>query len=190
LADSYWSISANPGGPVTASAYKVNGSPSSYPFPAWAADNGTSGWIAPQANYSVESNVKDAAGAWVYKTTFTLSSDLNPATAAIVGRWMADDQGTQVTLNGTPLGLSTGLSQFSTWYGFTIGAGSPFVTGLNTLLFTVNNIPPQSPANPDGLRVEFTSATADLVVPEPATFGLIGLGLLALAAISRRKQNS
>ena len=187
-ADSFWSITS----PSAASAWIVTGSTGSYPFPApgpWLADNSTSKWIAPQATYvNTAPGTKDAMGLWVFTTTFDLTG-LNPATAAIAGRWLADDQGANITLNGHAFGLTTGLGQFTSWTTFNIGAGW-FVAGSNTLSFTVNNAFPVGQANPDGLRVEFTSATADTVVPEPATFGLIGLGLLGLAAIRRHSRKS
>jgi hypothetical protein len=186
-ADPYWSIVADPDPlAVWTVAYKVNGSPSSYPFPGWGVNDGTSGWIAPRASYPAGNFVQDAAGLWVFQVTFSLSSNALPASATIAGQWMADNQGAQITLNGTPLGKTTGANQFATWTDFTIGAGSPFVTGLNTLLFTVNNEAPQNALNPVGLRVKFSEGAVQLV-PEPATFGLIGLGLLALAALRRRK---
>ncbi len=189
FADANWSIVADPDpSTVWSVAYKVTGSPSSYPFPGWGVNTTVplSGWIAPRASYPAGNFVQDAVGLWVFQVNFNLSSNMLPATAAIAGQWMTDNYGAEITLNGTPLGKTTGVDQFSTWTSFTIGPGSPFVTGLNTLLFTVDNHVPQTGLNPVGLRVEFSPGEVQLV-PEPATFGLIGLGLLALAALRRRK---
>jgi hypothetical protein len=41
--------------------------------------------------------------------------------------------------------------------------------------------------NPSGMRVQIISATADdNAIPEPATIGLIGLGLVAIGFIRRK----
>jgi hypothetical protein len=118
--DSFWSITS----PSAGSAYKVTGSPSSYPFPVWSSDNATSGWIAPQPTYvTTTPGTKDASGAWVFTTTFSLTG-LDPTTAIIAGRWQADDQGSNITLNGHALSLTTPLDQFVSWTSFSIGAGS------------------------------------------------------------------
>jgi hypothetical protein len=182
--DTNWTIIV----PSAGNTYEVYGSPNiQAPFPWWPANNATSQWIGPQARYNQGDN--DVQGTWTFRTTFNLSG-LDPATAVITGRWMTDNQGTNIYINSASTGQTTPLNAFQTdtWTSFTISGG--FLPTLNTLDFQVLNQDTLS-GGPVGLRVEFLSATADpSPVPEPTTFALLGAGLVALGLVRRRKLNA
>ncbi|WP_295618424.1 PEP-CTERM sorting domain-containing protein [Chamaesiphon sp. GL140_3_metabinner_50] len=132
--------------------------------PAGQGDDNKSAWIGPNND-----GLQDIAGTYTYSTSFNLSG-LVASTASIQGKWNTDNSGLKLILNGvdvaaTNSGFGTGFSTFSLTSGFN--------SGNNTLAFVVNNAPNGDPINPTALRVEFTSATADLQptgteVPEPS----------------------
>jgi hypothetical protein len=85
------------------------------------------------------------------------------------------------TTDPYPNGISFGITQG--------GSGSQyFQSGLNNLVFIVQNAPdvPTGP-NPSALDVSFTNATVDSM-PEPATIGLLALGLAGLAIFRRKSR--
>jgi len=152
-----------------------------YPIVAgpWVANGPNSKWIGPRTDVGSG----NTAGAYIYRTTFDLTG-LLASTAVINGLWTTDNDGVDILLNGASLGFTTGFTAFTALNNaFTINSG--FVPGPNTLDFVVNN-----GGGPTGLRVEL-SGTADAsesAVPEPATTGLIGLGIVGGAWLLRRRQ--
>ena len=140
------------------------------------ADGPNSRWI------SVNASGGPSAGLYDFRTTFSLAG-LNPATAQIVGQFAADNLITDILLNGSSTGQTA--PGFGSFVPYAIPAGSPFVTGTNTLDFMVVD-----QGSPMSFRNEM-SGTADPAaqagVPEPATAGLLG-GALGLAWLLRKAQ--
>jgi len=141
----------------------------------WMPDGPSSEWISLAAN----EDVIDNPGLYVYQTTFNLAG-LNPSTTVITGQWATDNTGV-IYLNGTSTGFTS--SNFGSFSSFTIDSG--FVSGLNTLDFDVTNGPTGGPANPTGLRVEFS----ETAVPETSSLMLLGTGLVGVVVVEgfRRK---
>ena len=170
-------------------SWLVNGSTafvtdqSGFPFPIWLAPGGASDWISPQPSYT--SGQSDSPGVYDYSTTFDLTG-LDPSTASLTFLVAVDDSLTDVLINGASTGLThDSLSSFSS--PLAINAG--FIAGLNNIVFRVSNTA-GPPLNPSGLRVEFTSATADEVaVPEPTSIALFGMGIALLAVRRYRRQS-
>jgi hypothetical protein len=171
---------------VLTTPFVTEGSPTGFPFTAWGPDNlPTYGWISAQQSYTTSS--ADAAGVWIFSTTFSLAGD-NPTTADISFKIAVDNSvaNNSVTLNGhvlTITGLSAAGFNLSTAT-FTIGPGD-FVAGTNTLSFAVTNGNGNA-GNPVGLLVDFTSATVDTATPEPGTALLLAGGFLWMIAWRRR----
>jgi len=145
----------------------------------WLANNTTSRWISPN---NLNAAMTDPAGTYVYTQTFTLASAAQAR--EIVGQWASDNSGV-LDFNGSVVS-TTGSSDFGTWTPFTINSG--FLTGVNTLTFTVNNTLSGPNQTPTGLRVEFASVT----LPEAHEMTALSLmlGGLLLFGLKRRKANS
>jgi hypothetical protein len=132
-----------------------------YPFPFWFANDATSSWIG---------STSVAPGNYTYSTTFDLAG-LNASTASILGNWAGDDSGVSILLNDSATGITAnaGSVNLAGFTAFNIDSTANFVSGLNTLSFTINNA--DGPGNnPAGLRVAMTG-TADATstsVPEPS----------------------
>ena len=119
--------------------------------PAWFANDADSGWISAR----VGGDGTIAPGIYRYRLIFRVDNSNDVATAAITGNFGTDDGNGGVFLNGSP--ISVGASGFGSLTLLDIPAGSPFVTGLNTLDFLVNNA--GAAANPSGLRVDNLTLT-------------------------------
>lgn len=122
-----------------------------FPVGPWLGEGPLSRWIAPKANQSTGSD----PGNYVYRTTFDLTG-YDPGKATITGRWVSDNGGVDIVLNGVSMGLSN-PGNFGGWTeanDFTLA--TEFVPGLNTLDFVVNNA--GTDINPTGLRVEMRGA--------------------------------
>jgi len=156
-------------------AYVTN---AGYPIGPWAANTSVSKWISPRAD-AAKSN---ATGQYTYRTTVDLTG-FDAASAVIVGRWMSDNNGLDILVNGNGTGNTTAFESFRTGYAY-FTLDDHFVTGINTIDFVVMN--GTAPVNPTGLRVEMTGTA--LPVPEPGTWAMlaIGLGLVGLGSARSR----
>jgi len=169
-ADSHWVITSapTPGGPFATT------SAGGFPVGPWLADNAYSTWLTPTTD------TNGLAGDYFYETSFDLL-DADLSTASLFGRWAIDNEGLDILLNGVSTG-NANPNGFGGWTDFSIAAdeGDVFNAGSNTLTFIVNNAGlPTDPPGPIGLRVEFLSGSY-APIPEPSSFGLFALGLLAL----------
>ena len=170
VGDLHYQLIAAPGG--AASTIKAVTSASGYPIGPWLGDDTVSRWIGPNTQ-----TLSGPAGLYVYRTQFTLTA-AQVAGASLTGFWSGDDgggPGAGIFLNALNVGAA--VSSFSAFDPYSISTG--FIVGVNNLDFAVFNF-----GGPTGLRVMADQARA---VPEPASLGLLGLGLLGLAARRRRK---
>lgn len=188
----------------------------------WAPDDTSSAWISLYpGNYA--SPDTEPAGFYVYQTSFNLPS--NTSVLSLSGIWDTDNEGFGILLNPTSSQLTSSLTSFNSstsslpsslpfnitaageqpFLSFPpVGGGtfsytgtSGFVTGKNYLDFIVWN-QPQSGGNPEGLRVQFTSATAvssgtsysGMPTPEPGLYGTLAVGLAGLAFGVRRRRRA
>lgn len=128
----------------------------------WALNGPNSRWISAQADQSA--TVGNLPGDYTYRTTFDLTG-VDLAKFQLIGGWASDNVGLDIVLNGTSTGLQN-TAQFASLTAFTLTTG--FVSGVNTLDFTVNNAPdpnnPEAPG-PTGLRVDLKGY---LVLDAPA----------------------
>ena len=164
--DSHWSVT--PEGAETASPIVVS-SAGGFPVGPWLGDSAESSWI------SVSEDTNGDPIDHAFRQGFNLLG-LDPSTVLISGRWSSDNSGVDILVNGASTGF-TNDAQFGDWTDFSLSSadGHAFQAGDNELTFVVNNAPPN--LNPVGLRVEFSSATAD-VIPEPSAAALCALGVV------------
>ncbi|MEM7386332.1 MAG: immunoglobulin domain-containing protein, partial [Verrucomicrobiota bacterium] len=120
----------------------------------WLGLTEGSRWIGPRGDTGAA-----AGGTYVYRTEVDLTG-LEPSTAKLLGSWASDNATVDVRLNGASLGLKNeaGFGAFNTF----VIEDVPFITGVNTLDFVVNN----AGAGPTALRIENLKGGA-----EPATGG-------------------
>jgi hypothetical protein len=134
-----------------------------FDVPYWVENGPKSNWISPSADTWETGN-----RLYTYQATFDLTG-LDPASARIAGSWSSDDAGWML-LNGQPVAelpfewmfhqlsgtqVAPNAPSYTANHDFQIAGG--FLPGINTLEFVVWN----SGGGPTGLRVEFSSATAD-----------------------------
>jgi hypothetical protein len=193
--DGNWTLESGPGGSVSSpfAPYVTLGSLlSQFPFATgdWFKDGSfgsTSEWISPVASED-SSNPNSPTVPYVYQQTFSLSG-LDDSTVVITGEWSADNYG-YIVVNGTE--VTTGVDgiipnaagEFRSFTSFVLNdSNAGFAPGTNVIQFDVFNNANGSP-DVTGVNVDILSATAN-VAPEPASFGFIGLGLLALGLFRR-----
>jgi hypothetical protein len=154
---------------------------SGFPISPWLGvdSNSISAWIGPNNS----SQLDGPGGTYDYQTTFDLTG-LDPSTATITGQWAADNLGVGILINNVSTGITSSCFDCFNFTGFSISGG--FVAGVNTLDFIVQNGTGigDPAAGPTGLRVELAGTAA--AAPEPASFVLIGAGLLVLSRLRRR----
>jgi hypothetical protein len=124
-----------------------------------------SSWISPRTN----STPGNSNGYYIYRTSFIIDT-IDPTHAQITGKWASDNEGIDIRLNGTSLGISNMVSAaFTSFVPFTITNG--FIGGSNIIDFVISNGPATGPT---ALRVEMRGAgrplppTAPQIVSEPA----------------------
>ncbi len=121
----------------------------------WVLNGPDSKWIAPQA----AQGTGNAEGDYIYSTTFDLTG-FDVSKVSLVGAWAVDNTGTDIVVNGTSTGITSG--GFASMTPFTITNG--LVAGKNTLEFKVNNAP--ATPNPTALRVDLKAVVATEVPTE------------------------
>lgn len=166
--------------------------------PLWLANNSNSSWVSPNTPYETSSGTADAAGTWAFYQFFDLSSFV-ANTTQIVFRVAADNAIGRVFLNNVDVtsivdaqvagGLAT-VNFFALSSAITLnGSNATFLPGANLLYFEVENFVGGG-SNPVGFRLEVQSAEADPSgsIPEPATYAMMGGGLVLLAALRRKRK--
>ena len=138
----------------------------------WLANTATHRWVWQDVN-GTPINV-----ARTFRLLFDLTG-LDAATASISGYWATDNAGLDIFINGNSTGNTCG--SFSVLCSCSVNSG--FVSGINTLDFSVNDI-----GGIAGFLVSSISGNAELAnVPEPAALTLFGLGLAGLGFARRKK---
>jgi uncharacterized delta-60 repeat protein len=141
-----------------------------WPIPPWLDDNSTSAWITPNTT------INSPPGEYYYQTTFDMTG-LDLGNAVLTGRWATDNTGIEIWVDGFLVGASSaGFSAF-TPFQYT----GPFMPGLNTLTFRVDNAAGPTP-NPTGLRVEISGVAA--IELRITSFAVVN-GLVTLTWISQ-----
>jgi hypothetical protein len=145
-----------------------------FPIPPWLANTygfGGSRWIGPSANGN------GPAGPWIYRTIFTVPPTAILSTVNVTGDWATDDPGTDIRINGTPTGQTSG--SFTSLTPFSVTSG--FIFGTNTLDFYLTNA-----GGPTGLRVDHISGSFQ--IPEPTALALACGGMISGFVLRPRRR--
>ncbi len=185
--DPVWQVVSDPsGGSVPRAATIVSPLTGTPPFTWYAGAPVGSGanWIGVNSTANENPGVPD--GTYEYELKFDLTG-YNPSTASFVYQSAADNEVTGATLNGDLIAIDTrvpgGGNQYNTLSSdLTVSSG--FVSGINTLIFDVDNTTPNP--SPSGFLFIVDSSTVT-AAPEPTTLAFAGLGGLSLL-LSRRQR--
>ncbi|MGD0390182.1 MAG: PEP-CTERM sorting domain-containing protein [Tepidisphaeraceae bacterium] len=181
-ADPNWQITADAsGGTVPRAATIISPLTGTSPFNWYVPGSGN--WIGPNTSSDFNPGVPD--GTYEYTLQFDLTG-YDPSSASFVYETAADNDVFSGTLNGNAIPIDTrvpgGGNQYHTLSG-PLDVNSGFESGINTLVFDVNNTTPNPSPTGFYLTVDSSVATA---VPEPTSLGLLGVG--AFAMLRRRRQ--
>jgi hypothetical protein len=148
--------------------------------------NPAASWVAPNSNQSNATRTGYLfEGVDTYQTTFD-TTGMNLATTGLSMTLTADDS-VIITLNGNTI-FSGAPNMWSGLSSFTDGNSSNFVSGVNTLIFTVTN---DESGGPTGLNAAVTITDGSgSATPEPATFVPLSLALIGGAMVLQRRKRS
>lgn len=185
----------------TSGEFKAVGACDNIPT-SWSSTSTRANWIANQPNCSnggSNGNFAIGNGNWtqfIFRQSFELTA-IEASSLQLSFQWAADDSGLVRWVQGswTPKWSLNSLAQADlvpgiwgasdSWPGSTYALGpavtiSGFKEGLNTMYFWV-----QGNGVTDGMSL-MNAQFSNRNVPEPATFGLLGLGLLGVTMSRRR----
>ncbi len=137
-----------------------------------------SNWV-----WAEDQNENPLTFAWTFDLTgYDLSS------AVLSGFWGVDNNG-EVLLNGNLISSLSGtvVSSFNTLTPLT-ALNSFFLSGVNTLLFNVENAGTYSSGNPAAFRASVSVDATPSAVPIPATLPLLAGALAAFGMVSSRRK--
>jgi len=141
---------------------------------SWIPNGPNSKWIWEDINGKPTSVIRS------FRTTFDLTG-FDLSTVSISGDWSTDNSGLDILINGNSTGItSPGFTSFTSFL-----VNSDFVAGMNTLDFEVFDF-----GGIAGFRAEL-SGQGDLqapVIPEPSTYLLFGIGILAIVGMGYRQR--
>ncbi len=167
---------------------------SAYPnFPSEAGD--TVNWI------STDVSGMDYNGYYAYQYKFDKQSNVDEVVTIFRAYVFTDDHIDAVYLNGKEITFTAPAQDFKGWYNleFIVDDTSMFkldATDNEIVFITHNNNSESKPdqydnrdPNPTGFAsvIEITTIEEFGVIPEPATIGLIGLGMLGAGFAARRR---
>jgi hypothetical protein len=183
-ADAHWKLAGVGLDSGYGPAAYTSGQNGVWPIGPWIAEDANSRWLTPSpVILDTLDQQPNPDGYYQYSLTFTLPEF---SAASFSGRFAADNDVTNITLNGHDLTQpGVPIGGFTDWTDF--GAStSDFQQGSNKLTFTVRNWAWTS-ANPSGFRAEFTGSRL-APVPEPASWALMILGFGSVGAMVRRRR--
>lgn len=172
--DPHWAVVSGPAGAAA----------------AIAGDQSDGKWLAPDPVSEWISGGGTSPGGFDYRTSFSLAG-FDPATASITGTVAADNEITDIRINGHSTGFRLGIVGYPSYTSFQQFNPLPvfsgdFVAGINTIDVLVYN----DATGPQGVRLALTGSAQPLRVPEPASRAVLGAGLAALGLLRRRPRNA